>query len=460
MKTLAFRSALAALVAGALSPVLSAQTVPEVMPLGALIAGDSLPLFDGPANQPPPGFKALFDGNTLDGWFGHGTEDPRKLWAMTVEELKTHQEKTREDIRAHWKVENGELVNDGHGLYLTTNGDYGDFELWVEYRTVPKADSGIYLRGCPQVQIWDSTEEAKFGIGGDKGSGGLWNNSEGAPGKDPSKLMDKPFGEWNQFRIFMIGERVTVFLNGQKVVDNAPMENYFERGIPIFAKGPIQLQTHGGEIRWRNIFLREIGPAEANQLLAAQNAEGFNPLFNGKDLTGWTGAVENYEVIDGAIACKAGKGGNLFAEEEQEDFAFRFEFKVPPGGNNGVAIRAPKEGDTAWEAFELQILDDTADQYKGLKPYQFHGSIYGLVPAKRGHLRPVGEWNFQEVICKGPHIQVILNGTKIVDADVSKIDLSKVETVPKGVHRTKGFVGFAGHSDPVQMRNISLKQLE
>jgi hypothetical protein len=178
---------------------------------------------------------------------------------MKPEQLMAHKEKTREDINKHWSVKNGELVNDGHGLFLTTNKDYGNFELLLEYNTVAKADSGIYLRGVPQVQIWDTTKEGgKWKHGADKGSGGLWNNSKGAPGKNPSKLMDKPFGQWNSMRIIMVGQKVTVHLNGEKVVDAAVMENYFDRKNPIFEKGPIQLQTHGGAIRWRNVFIKEL----------------------------------------------------------------------------------------------------------------------------------------------------------------------------------------------------------
>ncbi len=213
----------------------------------------------GAPSAPPKGFTALFNGKDLDGWFGHGTKDPRTLWKMSKDELEAHKKKTREDINKHWSVENGELINDGHGLYLTTNKDYGDFALMLEYKTVAKADSGIYLRGAPQVQIWDTTKEGgKWKHGADKGSGGLWNNSKGAPGKNPSKLMDKPFGEWNSMRILMKGEKVTVWLNGEKVVDAAVMENYFDRKNPIFEKGPIQLQTHGGEIRWRNVCIKEL----------------------------------------------------------------------------------------------------------------------------------------------------------------------------------------------------------
>ena len=160
--------------------------------------------------------------------------------------------------KAHWYVEGDELVNDGYGSYATTEKDYGDFELLVEYKTVPLADSGIYLRGVPQVQIWDYTEKAKFGLGADKGSGGLWNNSKGAPGKDPLVLADKPFGEWNSFRIKMVGDKVTVYLNDKLVVDNARLENYYDRKLNVPDKGPIQLQTHGGEIRWRNVFIKEL----------------------------------------------------------------------------------------------------------------------------------------------------------------------------------------------------------
>ena len=401
-------------------------------------------------NIPPEGFEALFNGKDLKGWFGHGTKDPRTLWKMSPEELKKHQEETLKDINAHWSVKDGELINDGKGLYLTTKKDYKDFELLLEYKTVPKADSGIYLRGVPQVQIWDPTEEAKWKIGADKGSGGLWNNSKGAPGKDPLKRMDKPFGEWNKFHIIMIGERVTVYLNNAKVVDNVVMENFFDRKIPIFEKGPIQLQTHGGEIRWKNIFIREI---------TSDNDKGYQTLFNGKDLSGWHGAVNNYEVVDGSIMCKKGKGGTLYAKEEYSDFSFRFEFQLPPGGNNGIAVRSPGKGDPAWEAYEIQVLDDTAKKYAKLQPYQFHGSVYGLAPAQRGALLPVGEWNKQEITFKGSNIRVTLNETTILHQDISKIDLTKVKKVPKGVNRSKGFIGFAGHSDPVKFRNVRIKSL-
>src|SRR5436190_1575511 len=219
-------------------------------------------------NQPTDSkFVSLFNGKDLTGWRGGNTYDHRKLMAMTPEKRSeqiakwnaTMLAKNDKTGKPHWYAENGELVNDGFGDYATTEKDYGDFELFVEYKTVPLADSGIYLRGVPQVQIWDHTNEKEFRNGAQKGSGGLWNNSAGAPGKDPLVLADKLFGEWNKFRILMVGARVSVWLNEKLVVDHAILENYYDRKTPIPVKGPIELQTHGGEIRWRNIFLREIG---------------------------------------------------------------------------------------------------------------------------------------------------------------------------------------------------------
>lgn len=211
----------------------------------------------------PEGFTALFNGTDLSGWWGLDTEDPAKWMAIAPERLAEKKAKSLENIAKHWSVEGDELVNDGKGLFLTTDKDYGDFELRLDYKTVAKADSGIYLRAIPQVQIWDTTEAGgKWKIGADKGSGGLWNNKEGTPGRDPLVLADKPFGEWNSVRVLMAGEIVTVYLNEKLVVDHAKMQNYFNRGGPLPKVGPIQLQTHGGEIRWRNVFVRELTAAE------------------------------------------------------------------------------------------------------------------------------------------------------------------------------------------------------
>ena len=217
----------------------------------------------------PKGFVALYNGQDLSGWRGGDTFDHRRWLAMPEAERATRQAEWTADMTAHWRADGPELVNDGKGKYATTLKDFGDFELLVDYRTVPLADSGIYLRGVPQVQIWDHTNPAEFKNGAEKGSGGLWNNSRGAPGKDPLVLADRAFGEWNHFRIVMVSDRVSVWLNDKLVVDHAVMENYYDRTQPVPERGPISLQTHGGEIRWRDVFIREIGAAEAKEILAS-----------------------------------------------------------------------------------------------------------------------------------------------------------------------------------------------
>jgi len=198
-------------------------------------------------------------------------------------------------------------------------------------------------------------------------------------------------------------------------------------------------------------------------VLAAEK-DGFKSVFNGKDFTGWAGPVDNYEILDGAIQCKKGKGGTIHTKEEYGDFVVRLEFKVPPGGNNGLAIRYPGQGDTAYVGMcELQVLDENYDKVRGkLDPRQVHGSAYGMVAAKRGFQKPNGEWNIQEVTVKGSTIKVVLNGEVILDTDLSKQDPEKFMGKSKhpGLARTKGFFGFAGHGDAVAFRNISIKRLD
>jgi hypothetical protein len=381
---------------------------------------------------------------------------------MNDEERAVQRSNDMQDLVQHWTAADGVIVNDGKGVYLTTDKDYGDIELYVDYLMNPKGDSGIYLRGTPQVQIWDFTDPDKIArYKSNLGSGGLWNNSAGAAGKDPLVLADKPMGQWNTFRIIQVGARTTVYLNDKLVVDHATLENYWDRKSPLLRTGPMQLQTHGSEIRWRNIQVREIPADEANAILASRSAEGFQTVFNGQDFAGWSGAVDNYEVVDGAIACKAGKGGVLHTAEQYGDFVARLQFKLPPGGNNGLAIRYPGTGDAAYGGMcELQVLDTEHEKYAKLDPRQAHGSAYGMVPAVRGYLRPTGQWNFQEVTVKGPTIKVELNGSVILDTDLSKVTEYMGGRPHPGKDLTRGHFGFAGHNDPVQFRNVQIKRLD
>jgi hypothetical protein len=189
----------------------------------------------------------------------------------------------------------------------------------------------------------------------------------------------------------------------------------------------------------------------------SETAEGFVSLFDGKTLKGWQGDTKGYLAENGALVCAP--GGNLMTDKEYSDFLFRFEFKVPPNGNNGVGIRTPLKGNAAYLGMEIQVLDDSGSSYTKLQPYQYHGSIYGVVPCKRGHQKPVGEWNSQEISAIGSKIKITLNSEVIVDADLSKIKETMDHQKHPGLHNPKGHIGFLGHGARVEFRNIRIKDL-
>ena len=413
--------------------------------------------------EAPKGYTMLFNEKNFDGWCGEDRDVPRK------EARKPGQSRRLNEVREHWRVEDGHLVNDGEGLYLTTEKEYGDFELFLQYKLSKGADSGIYLRGCPQIQIWDTTEKSFWKFGANEGSGGLWNNGKFHPGQKPLINADKPIGEWNKMRIVMVGSHVTVWLNGVRIVDHAILENAWDRKALIPMKGPIQLQTHDGEVAWGNIYAREIGTDEANEILRnggpekALDKKGFVNAFNGNNFNGWSGPTENYQIVEGGVLmCKPHKGGTIYTNEVYKDFGVKLDIKIPAGGNNGLAIRYPGQGDSAYVGMcELQVLDNTAEKYKNLKPGQYHGSAYCMAPAKRGYQRPIGEWNYQEVHVTGSNIKVELNGFVILDVDTAKLDPQTFHYYAakfKGRKRTEGHFGFCGHHDPVQFRNIEIKK--
>lgn len=207
-----------------------------------------------------------------------------------------------------------------------------------------------------------------------------------------------------------------------------------------------------------SISLLVAGSVVRGELSKEEIDQGFVSLFDGKTVEGWQGATKGYVPENGVLVCKG--GGMLFTVKEYGDFIFRFEFKLPPGGNNGVGIRTPPRGDPAYGGMEIQILDDAHPMYKNLRPYQFHGSIYGVVPAKRGHLKPAGQWNSEEISCDGPHVKVTLNGAVIVEADLSKIDKPMDGRAHPGLHNKTGCIGFLGHGARLEFRNIRIKQLK
>ena len=424
----------------------------------------ALPAF---AAEPPKGFHAVFNGKDftgLRGWAVHSAGgSPVDLAKLTPEERQKKFDAWTEDMKKHWTIDNGELVNKGEGAFLGSEKEYGDVELLIEYKLAPTVDSGIYMKAMPQIQVWDPADPGQNRNGNQKGSGGLWNNPPTWPGKDPLVKADHPAGEWNKFRIIVLGDRVTVYLNEQLVVKHARLLNYYAKQMPLPKVASFLLQTHPPklEIRWRNIFAREIPADEANEMLRKADADGFTSVFNGTDLTGWAGAVDSYEVKGGAIVCKPKMGGAVYTKDEYADFVARVEFKLPKGGNNGLAIRYPGTGDGAYAGMcELQVLDDDAPQYAKLDKRQYHGSAYGMAAAHRGYQRPVGEWNFQEVTVIGSTIVVELNGSRILETDLAKVTDYMAKSPHPGKDRTSGHFGFLGHNDPVAFRNVTIKPLK
>ncbi|MET6996537.1 DUF1080 domain-containing protein [Chitinophaga defluvii] len=403
------------------------------------------------------GFVSMFNGKDLTGWKGL-VADPVKRAKMDAKTLAAEQKKADEEMRSGWSAKDGLLVFGGKGNNLCTEKKYGDFEMFVDWKITKDGDAGIYLRGTPQVQIWDI---ARVDVGAQVGSGGLYNNQVNE--SKPLKLADNPVGEWNNFHIIMKGDRVTVYLNGVLVVDNIILENFWDRNLPIFIAEQIELQAHGTYVAYRDLYIREIPTPKPFTLSDQEKKEGYKILFDGTNMHNWTGNTKDYVIEDGAIVIypNGGNGGNLYTKEEFSDFTFRFEFMLTPGANNGLGVRAPLNGDAAYEGMELQILDNEADIYKNLHVYQYHGSVYGVIPAKRGFLKPVGEWNYEEVTMKGSKVKVTLNGTVILDGDLAEARKNGAMDGNKhpGIHREKGHFGFLGHGSVVKFKNIRVKDL-
>ncbi|MHC4638591.1 MAG: family 16 glycoside hydrolase [Planctomycetota bacterium] len=397
------------------------------------------------------GFIRLFNGKDLTGW-------------------KRHEGLPEHGLAGKWTVEDGAIVGvqdpPGKGGFLTTLQQFQDFELTLETKIDWPFDSGIFLRVGPDGKSHQVTLD--YRPGGEVGGIYLpWTHGFVHHCSEGVKHFKKD--AWNKVRILCRGEpaKISVWINDALITD---FRHTAETTSNVPEEGMIALQIHpGGEgyekskARFRNIFIREIPRKDTIEILTEQEkAEGFVPLFNGKNLSGWTGVTDGYFAQDGKIICPKQLGGNLYTEREYSDFILRFEFKLTPGANNGLGIRAPLHGNAAYAGMEIQILDNTADKYSNLKPWQYHGSVYGVLPAKRGHLKPVGEWNFEEVIAQGRQITVRLNGVIIVDADIYQASTpAPIDGKDhSGLRRNKGHIGFLGHGSHVEFRNIRLKELK
>ena len=411
------------------------------------------------------GFVSIFNGKDLTGWKGL-VENPISRSKMKPADLEKAQVKADQIMREGWEVRDGILYFTGHGDNLCTDKKYGDFEMYVDWKLFYEnenskrdGDAGIYLRGTPQVQIWDT---CRTWDGADVGSGGLYNNEKNP--RNPLVLADNAIGDWNTFYIKMVGERVTIYLNGVLVVDNVILENYWNRKFPLFPEEQIELQAHGSLVAYRDIFVKELPKAEPYALSAEETKEGFKILFDGESMNEWTGNTQDYVTENGTITLYPGNGGggNLYTKNEYGDFVIRFDFMLTPGANNGLGIRTPMDGDAAYVGTELQILDNESPIYADLEEYQYHGSAYGIIPAKRGYLKPVGEWNTQEVYLKGDHLKITLNGTVILDGNLA--EASKNGTIDgkdhPGLKNKKGHLAFLGHGSIVKFKDIRIKELK
>ena len=414
------------------------------------------------------GFVSIFNGKDLTGWKGllaSPYDNPYERAKLNSSKLAKLQKEANEAMAKSWSAVDGTILFNGQGSSLCTEKQYGNFEMYVDWMLYDgkEPDAGIYLRGTPQVQIWDTR---RTNVGAQVGSGGLYNNKNNE--SKPLKVADNPVGQWNSFYIKMTDERVTVYLNGELVVNNVIMENYWNRALPVILKEQIELQAHGSKVAYRNLYIKELPQAEPYQLSAQEKKEGFKLLFDGTSLNEWQGDKTNYATENGTIAVrKRGHGfGNLYTKEEYGDFIFRFEFKLTPGANNGVGIRTPMGKDAAYHGMELQILDHFNPIYTSwLKPYQHHGSVYGVIaPKVFDACKPVGEWNTEEVYAKGDYIRITVNGIVITEGNIREASQGGTKTLDglqhPGLLNKKGYIGFLGHGSELWLRNVRIKSLD
>lgn len=272
-----------------------------------------------------------------------------------------------------------------------------------------------------------------------------------------------PSHAWETYYVRVVGKQVSVFVNGKSVQHAIDTRSYQSTASALFL---LQEKASDKGIQYRDLYCKEMPQPQAYTVSKEEANEGFVPLFNGIDMNGWTGNLVDYIAQDGMIVCdpKYGGRGNVYTEREYADFVLRFDFLLTPAANNGLGIRTPLEGDAAYVGMELQILDNTAEVYKNLKKHQYHGSVYGVIPAKRGALKPVGEWNTQEVIAQGNRIKITLNGTVILDGDIKEASENFTKTLDgrahPGLSNPKGHIGFLGHGSYVSFKNLRIKEIK
>ena len=386
--------------------------------------------------------------------------NPVEKASMKAKKIKKAEAAAAATAAQVWAAtETGMAYAGGAAATMGSGKNYENFELMFEWKGEGKAGFGV--RSIPQIDL-----------GGEK-SGALSGNVEN---NAPAKLADNAAGEWNTVYVKVLNDRVTVELNGVTTANNVILENVYDRNVPAFVEGQLMLIGEGAPIEFREMYMRELPSTPRFELSEEEKKEGFEVLFDGTSMHKWTGNTTDYVPVDGTIYVTAqyGGSGNLYTKKEYSDFVFRFEFAfMRKGVNNGVGVRTPMGVDAAYEGMELQILDHDAPIYKNLREYQQHGSVYGIIAAKRVKFPALGEWNTEEIRFEGDNVKVTVNGEVILEGNIREAcqghnvapDGGKKNpyTVDKknhpGLFNKKGHIGFLGHGAGVKFRNIRILDL-
>jgi HEAT repeat protein len=395
------------------------------------------------AELPPPGFRSVFNTWDLGGWQGCvGTPVTRE--GMLMDDLRRAREQADAAAARSWTVENRTLISDGTGVGLGTVTPFRDFELRLDWRLQPGGHAGIALRGTPVVQIHADDSAPPNPVGAEH---------------RPLQVAGPP-DDWNTLELRLVGDRLTAVGNGETVAERVVLENPWRSGTRFERVGPTELLGEGNPVAFRRIAVRELERGLPAELEAPVDAGEWESLFDGHSLQGWqivNAGPEAWSAADGVLTAETGGGGWLALDREYGDYVLEFEFNLPPGGNSGVFLRPPLEGNPAFTGIEVQLLDDAAEIYRNLRPGQYCASVYGLAAATPSQARPAGEWQHLRVLCAGRTVMVWHNHELVAEADLDE-HLDMAETVP-GVLRETGFPGLQNEHGPIRFRNLRIKTL-
>ena len=383
-----------------------------------------------------------------------GNPETRK--AMKPKALAKAQLEADAAMAQKWSLTDGILTAQANAPAIQFPKQYENFEMILDWKT--PGEAGIAVRAIPQIRL-----------GGVSGTGML------ADDKGVADADNRP-GNWNTLYVKVVDDCITVFENDVKIVENAVMTNPDMPGEPVGICGCIELIAGAAPVEFRNVYVNELPSTPVFELSAEEAAEGFEVLFDGRSLHKWTGNTTNYVPLNGTIDVTAqyGGSGNLYTKKEYSDFVLRFEFRfIREGVNNGIGIRTPMGVDAAFEGMEIQILDHDAPIYKDIKNYQQHGSVYGVIAAKRVKFPPLGDWNVEEIRAVGDRITVTVNGEVILDGNIREACQGHCVGDPgeKGNHymidhrnhpglfNKSGHLGLLGHGAGIQFRNLRVLDL-